>query len=63
MQEIINLNTEKRPVSAVADNLEVRNIKKVTVRINNSIKFRLLYDRHNSLSKKIKLEQIRKQVN
>ena len=60
--KIINLNIKKRPVSVVADNLEVRNIKKVTIKTNNSIKFKLLYDRNNSLSKKIKLEQMRKQI-
>ena len=58
--KIINLNIKKRPVSVVADNLEVRNIKKVTIKTNNSIKFKLLYDRNNSLTKKIKLEQMRK---
>jgi len=60
--EIINLNTKKRPVSIVADNFEVRNIKKVTIKSNNAIKFKLLYDKKNSLAKKIKLEQIRKQT-
>jgi NAD+ kinase len=60
--KIINLNIKKRPVSVVADNLEFRNIKKVTIKTNNSIKFKLLYDRNNSLTKKIKLEQMRKQT-
>jgi len=60
--KIVNLDTYKRPVSAVADNIEVRNIKYVKVKIDNSIKFKLLYDVNNSLSKKIKLEQIRKEV-
>ena len=60
--KIINLNIKKSPVSVVADNLEVRNIKKVTIKINNLIKFKLLYDRNNSLTKKIKLEQMRKQT-
>ena len=59
--KIINLNIKKRPISIVADNFEVRNIKKANIKINNSIKFKLLYDRNNSLNKKIKLEQIRKQ--
>jgi len=54
---IKNLNIKKRPVSAVADNFEVRNIKKVKIKVNNKIKFRLLYDKKNSLTKKIKLEQ------
>ena len=60
--KIINLNIKKRPVSVVADNLEVRNVKNVKIKTNNSIKFKLLYDRNNSLTKKIKLEQIRKQT-
>ena len=58
--KIINLNTKKRPVSAVADNFEVRNIKNVKIKTNNSIKFKLLYDKNNSLTKKIKLEQYKK---
>ena len=61
--EIINLNIQKRPISVVADNIEVRNIKNVKIKINDKIKFRLLYDKNNSLSKKIKLEQTRKQIN
>ena len=60
--KIINLNTKKRPVSVVADNYEVRNIKHVTIKTNNTIKFKLLYDKNNSLTKKIKLEQLRKQI-
>ena len=60
--KIKNLNTKKRPVSAVADNVEVRNIKRVNIKINNLIKFKLLYDRNNSLTKKIKLEQVRKET-
>ena len=60
--KIINLNIKKRPVSVVADNLEVRNIKNVKIKTNNSIKFKLLFDKNNSLSKKIKLEQIRKET-
>ena len=58
--EITNLNVQKRSVSAVADNVEVRNIKNVKVKINNLIKFKLLYDKNYSLTKKIKLEQLRR---
>ena len=61
--KISNLNIKKRPTSVVADNIEVRNIKSVRVKVSNKIKFRLLYDKNNSLSKKIKLEQLRKQIN
>ena len=57
--KIKNLNTQKRPVSVVADNVEVRNIKNVKIKINNLIKFKLLYDKNYSLTKKIKLEQLR----
>ena len=60
---INNLNTEKRPVSVVADNVEFRNIKNVKIYINRKIKFNLLYDSKNSLSKKIKIEQVRKEIN
>jgi len=59
---IKNLNPKKRPVSAVADNIEVRNAKNIIVKTNKSIKFNLLYDQNNSLQKKIKLEQLRKET-
>ena len=60
---ITNLNSTKRPISAVADNLEVRNAKSISVQTNNKIKFNLLYDKNRSLQKKIKIEQIRKESN
>ena len=60
---ITNLNPSKRPISAVADNLEVRNAKSITVKTNNKIKFNLLYDKNRSLQKKIKIEQLRKETN
>ena len=60
---IYNLNVSKRPISAVADNKEVRNAKTIFIKINNKIKFNLLYDRNRSLQKKIKLEQLRKEIN
>jgi NAD+ kinase len=59
---IINLDPSKRPISAVADNLEVRNAKSITVKTNNKIKFNLLYDKNRSLQKKIKIEQIRNET-
>ena len=55
--EIKNLDTYKRLVSAVADNIEIRNVKKVRIVINNKIKFKLLYDKNISLTKKINLEK------
>ena len=57
--KIKNLNIKKRPVSVVADNVEVRNIKSVVIKINNRVKFKLLYDSNTSLAKKIKLEQFK----
>ena len=59
---IKNLNPSKRPISAVADNLEVRNAKTILIKINNKIKFNLLYDKNRSLQKKIKIEQLRKET-
>ena len=59
---IKNLNPSKRPISAVADNVEVRNAKIVSVRTNQRIKFNLLYDQNRSLQKKIKIEQLRKET-
>jgi len=60
--KIINLNSKKRPISAVADNLEFRNAKNITIKTNKKIKFNLLYDSNRSLQKKIKIEQIRKEI-
>tara|TARA_B100001093_G_C26633630_1_gene930004 strand:- start:217 stop:981 length:765 start_codon:yes stop_codon:yes gene_type:complete len=59
---IKNLNPVKRPISAVADNIEIRNAKSIYVRINRKIKFKLLYDKNKSLQKKIKLEQLKKEI-
>ncbi len=59
---IKNLNPKKRPISAVADNFEVRNAKYISIKISKIIKFNLLYDKNRSLQKKIKIEQIRKEV-
>ena len=59
---IKNLNPKKRPISAVADNIEVRNAKNVIVKTNKKIKFNLLYDKNKSLQKKIKIEQLRRET-
>jgi len=59
---IKNLDVNKRPISAVADNFEVRNEKKVIIQVNKKISFELLYDKNNSLHKKIKIEQTRKET-
>jgi len=60
---IRNLNINKRPISAVADNFEVRNAKFISIKTNKKIKFNLLYDKNKSLQKKIKIEQLRKETN
>ena len=60
---IQNLNIKKRPISAVADNNELRNAKLISIKTNKKIKFNLLYDSNRSLQKKIKIEQIRKEIN
>ena len=59
---IKNLNPKKRPISAVADNIEVRNAKDVIVKTNQSIKFNLMYDKNRSLQKKIKIEHLRRET-
>ena len=60
---ISNLDYKKRPISAVADNLEVRNAKSIVIKTNNKIKFKLLYDKNRGLQKKIKIEQLRREIN
>ena len=60
--KIKNLNPKKRPISAVADNLEFRNAKLVTIKTSKKIKFNLLYDSNRSLQKKIKIEQLRRET-
>jgi NAD+ kinase len=60
--KIKNLDIKKRPISAVADNFQVRNVKTVIIDSNKRISFNLLYDKNNSLHKKIKIEQARKET-
>ena len=59
---IKNLDIYKRPISAVADNFEVRNVKNIIIQSNKKISFNLLYSSNNSLHKKIKIEQTRKET-
>ena len=59
---IKNLNPKKRPISAVADNFEVRNAVEIRVYENKKIIFNLLYNKNNSIEKKIKIEQIRNEI-
>ena len=57
---IHNLDPKKRPVAAVADNNEIRNIVSIQASINKAIKIKLLFNSNESLLKKIKSEQKRK---
>ncbi len=59
---IKNLDINKRPISAVADNFEVRNAKFIKIEKNKKISFNLLYNKNNSLHKKIKIEQSRNET-
>ena len=59
---INNIDPKKRPIAAVADNSEIRNIAKVKIVISKRIKCKLLFNSKESLIKKIKLEQ-KKQFN
>ena len=59
---VSNLNARKRPISAVADNTEIRNAKEITVEVDKKIKFVLMYNKSASLNKKIKLEQLKKET-
>ena len=59
---IKNLNSKKRPISAVADNIEVRNAKIISIKTHHKVKFNLLYDKNKSLQKKIKIEQLRRET-
>tara|TARA_Y100001970_G_scaffold264059_1_gene350229 strand:- start:381 stop:1157 length:777 start_codon:yes stop_codon:yes gene_type:complete len=58
---IKNLNPKKRPISSVADNVEVRNAVEIAISENKNITFNLLYNKNKSIEKKIKIEQLRKE--
>ena len=58
--KLTNLDPKKRPVAAVADNIEIRNIKTLKIKANKNINLTLLYDPERSLVKRIKIEQIRR---
>lgn len=51
------INPEFRPVSAVADNFEVRNVVKVEAKEDRSVSMTLLFDRGHSLDERILREQ------
>lgn len=51
------LNPEKRPVSAVADSSEVRNVKHVTIRSEDQVVHRILFDPGHGLEERLIREQ------
>jgi NAD+ kinase len=51
------LEPDKRPVSAVADDTEVRNVARVEVREDRSIEFTMLFDPEHNLEERILKEQ------
>ncbi len=54
--KIKNLNSKKRPIAAVADNIELRNVKSVSIKRDKKINIKLLFDKNRSLVKRIKSE-------
>jgi len=56
---IKNLDTKKRPVSAVADNVEIKNIKSVEIKLNKKRKFILLYNKKYGLKERNLAEQFK----
>ena len=60
--KIKNLNPKKRPIAAVADNVELRNVKTLSIKRNKKVNIRLLFDSSRSLVKRIKSE-IKRQNN
>jgi NAD+ kinase len=51
------LEPEKRPVSAVADNFEVRQVRRVSIREDRSIGLVVLFDAGRSLEERVMAEQ------
>jgi NAD+ kinase len=51
------LEAHNRPVSAVADQIEVRDVAKVEVRLDRDRSLTLLFDREHALDDRITLEQ------
>ncbi len=57
---VVNLSPFKRPIAAVADNVELRNINKLKIKMNKKIKLKILFGKDRDLAKRIKIEQLRK---
>ena len=58
--EIIEFN--KRPVSAVADSQEIRNIRSVEIFLDFSIQKQLLFDKDNNLQERVFKEQFYRDI-
>ena len=58
--KLSNLDPKKRPIAVVADNIEIRNVKFLTIKMNKKINITLLHDAERSLVKRIKTEQNRR---
>ena len=56
---IKNLDSKKRPVNAVADNVEVKHIKTVEIKLNKNKKFILLYNKKFGLKERNLAEQFK----
>tara|TARA_Y100001970_G_C14001968_1_gene733885 strand:- start:134 stop:910 length:777 start_codon:yes stop_codon:yes gene_type:complete len=54
--KIKNLNSKKRPIAAVADNVELRNVKSLLIKRNKATNISLLFDNNRSLVKRISSE-------
>ncbi len=57
--KFITRETDKRPVSAVADNVEFQNVREVTVREDRKQRVTLLFDPGTSLEERVLSEQFR----
>ncbi len=58
--KIKNLYPKKRPIAAVADNVEIRNINNLKIRVKKNINITLLHDPKKTLEKRIQKEKLRK---
>lgn len=56
--KIVNIDPKKRPVAAVADNIELRNITSAKVKVSKKFNICLMYDKNKTLDKRIKFEQL-----
>ena len=59
--KIKNLYPKKRPIAAVADNVEIRNINNLKIRVKKNINITLLHDPKKTLEKESK-EKIKKKI-